>query len=211
MVKLYVEGGGQTADLQGKCREGFRKFLKKAGLKGKMPRIIASGARLDAYNDYRKALGKGESAALLVDSEGPVSYTHCSGEPADWQPWQHLETRPGDGWEKPDGATDKDCHLMVQCMESWLLADQATLKAYFGQGFNANSLPAGISLGDIPKKDVMDGLKAATRQCKTKDRYNKGRHSFGLLGLINPNEVMKRSPWAERFVEQLKKKMAATP
>lgn len=34
MVKIYVEGGGDSAALKTVCREGFSKFLSKAGLAG---------------------------------------------------------------------------------------------------------------------------------------------------------------------------------
>ena len=33
MVKLYVEGGGDTAALKTACREGFTTFVTNAGIK----------------------------------------------------------------------------------------------------------------------------------------------------------------------------------
>ena len=44
-VRLYVEGGGDSKKLRVQCRRGFRKFVEKAGLKGRMPRIVACGGR----------------------------------------------------------------------------------------------------------------------------------------------------------------------
>ena len=44
---------------------------------------------------------------LLVDAERPVA---SSG------PWGHLNAPP-DSWVRPAGATDDQCHLMVQVME----------------------------------------------------------------------------------------------
>lgn len=48
-AKVYVEGGGDRKDLKSKCREGFRKFFEKAGLTGRMPRIVTCGGRRSGY------------------------------------------------------------------------------------------------------------------------------------------------------------------
>lgn len=209
-VKLYVEGGGDAKSLQIECRHGFRAFLEKAGLKGKMPGIVACGGRRQAYEDYCTALKDGKLAALLVDSEAPVAAEHQQpqNQPAQWQPWQHLKARPGDGWDRPAGAQDADCHLMVQVMESWFLADRETLKEFFGQGFQESALPAAshpIEL--LPKDELYRALKQATQHCKTKAEYSKGEHSFKLLAKIDSAKVMAASPWARRLVDELKKKM----
>ena len=97
---------------------------------------------------------------------------------------------------------------MVQIMESWFLADRATLQTFFGQGFNANALPAAQnSLDGIAKPTVYSALEQATKGCKTKASYGKGEHSFKLLAKIDPASVTSASPWAKRFVDELKKKM----
>ena len=205
-MKLFVEGGGPGA-VGKRCRAGFLGFLKKAGLRV-MPRIVACGSRQKAYRDYRDALKKGQAAVLLVDSEFPIDAARQSGKPADWRPWAHLEVR--DRWAKPQRAADADCHLMVQCMESWFLADRETLASYFGQGFREKALPDVASLvEDIPKDEVFDGLKAATRDCAPKGGYEKGRHSFELLGKIDPGIVSDQSPWAKRFIGHLQGRMSA--
>ena len=144
---------------------------------------------------------------LLVDSEAPVNPEHQAGQAADWQPWRHLKAR--DNWPEPAGATDADCHLMVQCMESWFLADRDTLAGYFGHGFRGNALPATDAIEGIAKEQVMDGLQQATHACPTKGRYNKGQHSFELLGKIRPRRVCDQSPWARRFIGRLETKMSA--
>lgn len=209
MVKLYVEGGGDAAALKTACREGFSSFIAKAGLKGHMPRVVACGGRQDAFESFRTAIRNGDSAMLLVDSEEPVLGRYQDGEEkAQWQPWQHLKQRQGDGWDKPADSVDTDCHLMVQCMESWFLADRNTLKTFFGQGFQESSLPAtGNAVEAISKTLVYQSLSQATKDCKSKAPYGKGEHSFKLLTLIAPSSVTSASPWAARFVEQLKVKM----
>lgn len=44
---------------------------------------------------------------------------------------------------------------------------------------------------------------------KSKAEYGKGEHSFPLLARIDPATVMAASPWAKRFVDELKKKVGA--
>ena len=213
-MKLYVEGGGDTALLKSACREGFTKFLGKAGLAGRMPRIVACGSRADAYDSFCTALRSGEAAMLLVDSEAPVLPAAQLGDAAQpndraqWQPWLHLKQRQGDEWDQPHGSDDLQCHLMVQCMEAWILADRETLKAFFGQGFKDRSLPAPAHrVEGIGKQQIYDALAKASRDCKTKSSYGKGEHSFKLLAMINPAKVSEASPWAQRLIETLQARM----
>jgi hypothetical protein len=209
VVKLYVEGGGDSAALKVECRSGFANFLARAGLRRK-PRIVACGSRRNAYESFCTAVANGESALLLVDSEAPVSARHQQGSPDTWIPWQHLKERAGDGWDRPSNAKEADCHLMVQCMEAWLLADREVLKAFFGQGCKESSLPAPSgSVEAITKVQLYKSLADATRDCRTKGQYGKGEHSFRLLSLADATKVTSASPWANRFVEELKKRMDA--
>lgn len=122
-VRLYVEGGGDSASLKGLCREGFSTFLEKAGCKNRMPRIVACGGRQSAYDMFMTACKSNEPCMLLIDSEDLVSEA---------SPWKHLANRTGDEFTKPDNATDDHCHLMVVCMESWFLADKVALADFFG-------------------------------------------------------------------------------
>ncbi|MCL2714315.1 MAG: DUF4276 family protein [Alphaproteobacteria bacterium] len=208
-MKLYVEGGGDTALLKAACREAFTTFITKAGLKNR-PRIVACGSRRDAFDSFCTAIVSGEDAMLLVDSEGTVSDRHQHGLPDTWQPWAHLKARAGDGWDKPGGTADTQCHLMVQIMESWFLADRLALKTFFGQGFKENALPEPNSATEsIAKSQVYSILARATSNCRTKTPYGKGEHSFKLLTRIDPTKVIQASPWAKRFIDELRKKMDA--
>ena len=146
---------------------------------------------------------------LLVDSEAPVSAAHRQGgDRSKWLPWAHLEQRVGDGWCKPNGSVDTDCHLMVQVMESWFLADRDTLKSFFGNGFKENKLPAASrSIEDVSKADVNRALANATEDCKTKSSYGKGEHSFKLLARIDPDKIAGASCWARRFIDELKTRL----
>jgi len=196
-TKLYVEGGGDSNALRTRCREGFTAFLEKAGLEGRMPRIVACGTRGKAYDHFCTALrqrGSGEFVVLLVDSEEPV--------PPDTGPWKFLSARTGDKWDKPADAADDDVHLMVQCMEAWFLADKDALARYYGQGFAATALPGNPGVEQIPKDDVLQGLRNATRHTQKGD-YDKGEPSFQILAVIDPSKVKNASPHASRFLDHL--------
>jgi hypothetical protein len=205
-VTVFVEGGGDTNHLRAACREGLRTFLTKAGVTAR-PVIKARGSRDKAYESFCIAVSHGAQALLLVDSEALVSAAYQSGaDKGEWKPWEHLRQR--DNWSKPEGATDKDCHLMVVCMESWLMADRPGLQEFFGQGFKPNALPTqSRSIEGIDKQALYQSLKTATAHCKTKAAYGKGEHSFKLLALIDPAKVTGASGWAERFIDELKRRM----
>ena len=170
MVKLYVEGGGDSHALKTECRKGFSSFLKKAGLDGALPRIVASGSRQNAFRDFCKAVANntnGDRIFLLVDSEELVKSSDKNGEPDDWQPWDFLEQK--EQWQKPKLATDSQCHLMAVCMETWLLADTEALKDFYGSDLIEKHLLEGRKdLEAVPKSEIMDALSHATKDCKKK-------------------------------------------
>lgn len=199
-VKIYVEGGGDRRRLRIKCRQGFSEFFERAGFTGKMPAITACGSRHDAFDDFCTGLRQrkaDEFSVLLVDSEAPV----------DTGVWAHLRSR--DEWSKPENATDEQAHLMVQCMETWLVADKDTLAEYFGPEFNMGAIPARDDVEAIDKDEVFRALSAATLQCARKGQYDKGRHSFQILATIDPAVIEKKSPHAARLMEMLRSKLNA--
>jgi hypothetical protein len=194
-VKLFVEGGGDSDSLKSRCREGFTTFLRKAGIEN-LPRIVASGGRKAAFDDFCTEVKQSGSAFLLVDSEEQVQ-----GEFA--KPWDHLKSRSGDRWEKPSEAMDSQCHLMVVCMESWFLGDKDSLELYYGQHFRRSALPQNPEIEAISKQPLFDGLKNATKDTK-KGSYSKGDHSFRILKELDPKLVCAASPWADRLIIALK-------
>lgn len=169
-----------------------------------MPRIVACGGREQAFEAFCTAVKNGEKALLLVDSECSVSNTFQQGNDIHtWLPWAYLQWH--DDWQIPQGAYDTDCHLMAQCMETWLLADKHALQRFFGQQFHTNALPnTPQSLKNIAKIQIMEALKSATEHCEKTGKYSKGEHSFKLLACIDPRIVMEKCPWAKRFIEILK-------
>jgi hypothetical protein len=195
---LVVEGGGDSKDLKTRCREAFSKLLREAGLEGRMPRIVAGGSRGRARKKFEGLLASGEKhVLLLVDSEAPVD------SPNEGRPWAHLKAR--DQWQKPAGASDEQCHLMVQCMESWFLADPEAVASYFGQGFKGGDLPKkeDRAIEQVPKEKVFQSLDRAAKGTKKKG-YRKGAHAFSLLATIDPKKIENDSPWAKRFFDRMR-------
>lgn len=190
-VRLYVEGGGNRAQLRSACRRGFSTFIREAGMQDRMPRIVACGSRRNAYDRFKTAQATDVNAVLLVDAEGQVT---AQG------PWQHLKMR--DDWDQPNGATDDQCHLMVQVMESWFLADVDALESFYGQRFHSQALRANRDVEQVAKQDVLDRLEQATRDTR-KGRYSKGEHSFEILAKLDPEKVRRASDYADRFLASL--------
>ena len=191
---MYVEGGGESDSLRTECRKAFNKLLAQLPtLLGRMPRIVAAGSRQTAYDLFctaMKSASADEFPMLLVDSESAVQ-SHSK--------WEHVRLRPGDGWPKPEGAKEDQLFFMVQCMESWFLAERQKLVAYFGQGFYENSVPKTVNIEDIPKQTVLQSLAESSRHCKTKGPYSKSRHSFQILAGLDPKQIGAASPHADAF------------
>jgi hypothetical protein len=192
-VKVYVEGGGDTKKQKSTFRKGFVIFIEKAGLKKSMPEITPCGSRNDTFARFKAThAGNNEKVFLLVDAEAPV---------AEAEPWQHLKER--DGWDRPIGAKDEQCHLMVQFMESWFMADREALRSYYKGGFREQALSKNPNIEAILKQDVNNALKSATKDTSKGD-YDKGNHSSGILETLDPAKVMSASPYAKRFFDCLR-------
>lgn len=197
VAEVFVEGGGNK-NLNIELRRAFGSLAEKAGLRGRMPSFVACGSRHEAYKDFVTALEHpepGKTSLLLVDSEDVVSEA---------SPWGHLADRGEDGWRQPAGASEGQCHLMVQAMESWFLADIPALRQYFGPDFRDAALPSRDGIEAAPKAAVIEGLTKAAKKTR-KGGYDKGRDSFGILKTLDVAKVRAASPWADRFFASLDK------
>jgi hypothetical protein len=194
---LYVEGGGDHNEaLTTRCRKAFAEFFLKAGVPRGTVSIIPCGGRRQTYDDFKIAVanrGK-RHPMLLVDSEAPVA------DPAD--PWKHVADREGDKWPRPHGAKNDQIHFMAQAMEAWFYADKEGLAKYYDQHFKSSALSLRTNVEEIPKADLFDRLKRATKDCQ-KGEYSKGQHSFKVLAQIDPSKVRSASPHAERLLTTL--------
>lgn len=198
-VRVYVEGGGDQRSGKAAVREGFSKFLRPLREKARENRIrwdvIACGSRKSAFDDFKIALCLHPDAfnVLLVDAEGPVSQ----------RPWTHLHQR--NGWSKLE-ISDDNCHLMVQVMEAWLIADLVTLANFYGQGFNLNPIPKQSDVESVSKVDLELGIKIATQNTQ-KGEYHKIRHGVKILALVDTEKVRSRTRHCERMFTILLEKL----
>jgi len=192
-VRIYVEGGGDSGSSKAGCREAFRRLFQKLSNLKQNPRVIASGGRMKAFQNFCEAVESGadEVVLLLVDAERPVTASV----------WIHLSAAP-DNWRKPQIASDEQAHLMVQSMEAWFLADKEAVTNYYGREFRVNSLPRRHDIENIPKDDLVPTLERASGNTK-KGRYHKARHAYEILALISPAKVRQSSPHAHRFFQVL--------
>ena len=184
MVKqiiIYIEGGRTGKQSQILFRKGFGKFFHdlKSSAKAKQIkfRVSPCGSRNNTYDDFIIGLKYNTDAfnVLLVDSESPVTTS----------PWEHLKNQ--DNWYLSKSHNEQ-CHLMVQMMESWLIADKDSLKTFYGQDFNENAIPANPNVEEISKRDVESSLKVATRNTQ-KGRYHKIHHGPKLLERLDVQKV----------------------
>ncbi|MBN2563359.1 MAG: DUF4276 family protein [Phycisphaerae bacterium] len=195
-VKLYVEGGGAGKDLRITCTRGFRELLNRAGF---TLRPVACGSSNAAFDRFKTALDGGDDhyPMLLVDSEAPVT------KPA----WEHLRDRKQDHWKRPKNADDDQAQLMVQCMETWCVADRKALRGFFGQCLQESALPPLNNLEGRASDDIQKKLRHATRECGDDRMYSKGKRSFELLAKLDPSVLKKHLPHFKSFCDVLAKRL----
>ncbi len=202
--KLYVEGAGHNSEaLHTALRQAFAALLQDAGVE-RRPRVVACGGRVPTLKDFKNAFEQRtriERAFLLVDSESAVA----EGDSV----WDHLKKE--DNWERPEGAKDGSAFLMIQCMETWLVADVESHKACFPQAFNEKALEKWPDLEAVPKRTILERLDQATRADHRPDRatraakrYAKGPLSFEILGRVKASRLEAACPAARRFLEAMR-------
>ena len=191
-----MEGGGDRANSKAMLRQGMEAFLDeiKEAFRQKQWRwkLVCCGGRNEAYKRFMNARTNGEAeiVVLLVDSEESPSAS---------TPSDHLRER--DGWDF-EGIGDATIHLMVQTMETWIVADPEALNSYYGSRFQANSLPRRENLEEVSKREVANALDRATQNTQ-KGRYHKIRHARQLLEQIDPARVRQRCPHCRRLFDIL--------
>jgi hypothetical protein len=217
-IAIYVEGGGDTAQQKAELRNGFDELLsaQKQAARAKRIRwkLVPSGGREAAYKDFVNAVVQTDDqtlCVLLVDSEEPI--------PAEL-PKSRVESRESkkqrqhndslarrshlvnrDNWDFGDGPPEH-IHLMVRCMEAWIVSDPEALSSHYGQGFQANSLPTRVNLEDEDKVSLYAKLRKATRNTR-KGEYAKIKHASKILELIDSKKVAVRCPRFATFTAWL--------
>lgn len=184
-----MEGGGEGRDTKIALRQGMDEFLnpvkEEARNKSWHWKLVPCGARGNAFKAFKNAVRNATARIiiLLVDAEDRVETTAR----------EHLKSR--DQWDL--GFTmDDNVHLMVQTMETWIVADPAALADYYGQNFRESALPVTDNLETISKTKIAQALKSATKATQ-KAAYHKTRHAGDLLKRIDSRKVRQRCPGCE--------------
>lgn len=194
-IAIYMEGGGDRSGTKALLRRGMDAFLdslkQAARDKGLRWKLVACGSRNAALGGFKNAIATEPEAfnVLLVDAEAPVAS----------QPGTHLQER--DSWDL-SGVRESQLHLMVQTMETWIIADPERLSAYYGQGFRTNRLPRRADLEQEPKEQVVTSLEQATKDT-AKGVYHKIRHASDLLAALDVDSVRQRCKHCRRLFEEL--------
>jgi hypothetical protein len=197
-ARIYIEGGGNSKELHTRCQEGFSRLLNLCGFQGKMPRLVACGSRNEAFDRFITAsvnAPEHDFIALLIDSEDPIADVE--------ETWTHLKAR--DGFNKPTGATNDQVLLMVTSMETWFIADRKALINHYGAGLHESALLPLTDLETRTRSAVLKALERATKNCT--NAYQKGKESFKLLALLDPDTLEQQLPSFQRFRRILNEKL----
>ena len=164
-----------------RCRAGW---YPAAEWHSAFPKLPTDGRnpRNHAIADFRKSFRSHPAAIslLLIDSEGPDTGRLFE---AVCQPQQI-----------PERARDK-IFWMVECMESSFLADIEALSRYYRRDLT-EALRGDPNVEEIPKKDVLARLKAATD-----GRYHKTKDAPHILKGILPQRVKQAAPNCRRLFD----------
>lgn len=200
-VRIYVEGGRPGSEAL--MRNGFNQFLKELHERARQKRmrwqVIVSGSRERAYRDFCRALQDHPDAVniLLVDAESAVKEFG--------QPWRHL--RKQDKWDNP-GVGDERCHLMVQTMEAWFIADHEKLALHFGKPIDA--VPDHVNIEAVPKTTI-EKIMAKVGQGEHHRRYDKIADGTKLLTEVRAEIVRRKAPHCERLFHLLGEEIDRAP
>jgi hypothetical protein len=201
-IAIYVEGGGSGALEQKALREGFQAFFSSLCSLARRKRlhwkVVPCGSRDKTLECFSVACRTRPDLfnVLLIDSDVPVQ-----------QPAEHLRRSTRIDLST---VTNEQLHLMVQVMETWLLADRDALAKYYKKGFRMSALPDSREPEDIPKAKVLSSLDDATRDTQ-KRRYHKIWHARDLLTQIDTQKVRAACRHCERLFGMLEQAIANTP
>jgi hypothetical protein len=199
-IAVYMEGGGRASkDGKARLRQGMAEFIRKVVSQKRLGwKVVACGSRNDAHDAFRNAnrTSPENFNILLVDSEGPGTQP----------PRIHLKER--DGWNLT-GVSEESIHLMIQVMETWIVADPDKVAAYYEQGFVKSALPRAQDLEGVEKERIYDALKRATAKTQ-KGEYHKIKHAADLLEEIDPAIVRRRCPSCDRLFATLIRQIDAS-
>lgn len=172
----------------------FRTYLASKGYASMQPVVVACGTRGRTYSRFLHALKHhpNEFILLLVDSEGTVGASETV--------WEYLKKR--DGWERPTAVTDHQAHLMVQCMETWLLHNKQKIADFYKRNFHPNALPVRKDVEELSCAEVVSALRYASKDTVSGE-YHKIKHGPKILASLDPTKVAAASPYCQRLLDLL--------
>ncbi len=158
-VIVYIEGegggsrSGERHYLDGEFRKSWRSFLDPlagtAERGGATFKVVAGHGRGQCYGLFAKPMHSDRDALrlLVVDAEGPVADVG--------KPWDSLP------WKTPPGLSERHCYVIVQCVETWLIADLEAIARYYNRSrecFDKSKIPAWRDLEHISKVKVQSAI-----------------------------------------------------
>jgi len=181
-------------------KSGFDDFFQETKRRARERRCrflpISAGSGETACRDFGIALRTHPDVwnILLRDSQGPVdanaSASLCR---------QH-------GWDKSHAGS---IFWMVQMMEAWFHADRQALQKFYGNGFNESALKKNPNVEEIPKRDLEDGLREATKKTQKGDYFdNKTSHGRKPLAALKPELVQKAAPNCQKLFDAVLARLA---
>lgn len=197
-IKVYVEGGGSTRYTKIPFREGFDAFflyLKDLAFEHDCSlTFVPCGGIEETFRNFDLALTNNSDLInmLLVDADGSV-INNAS-------PKSHLSSR----WHNSN-ATDKQCHLMVQIMESWFFANIDVLYDFYGIDRNNNS-PLDIyqniqNIQNLDKSIIRQTMLDISKCSSYGDyeEYGKVKQAVEILKELNLDIVREKASHCDEF------------
>jgi hypothetical protein len=185
-IRIYFEGDKLL-------KPGFDAFFEEIKRCARERRcsfyLIAGQSGETACRDFGIALRThGE------DSEGPadadLSASHCR---------RHH-------W---DASHAGSIFWMVQMMEAWFHADRNALRRFYGPRFKESALTKNPKVEQIPKKDLEDGLREATKDTQKGDYFDhKTSHGPALLAALESKLVREAAPNCQKLFDAILAKLA---
>jgi len=174
-------------------RGGFEMFFSELKTAARETRstleLIAAKDGLSAYRKAERTHGQAWNL-LLKDSEQSMLANVI-----------HLCERHG-----IDAALVDRVFWMVELMEAWFLADPQMLAEYYGQGFVRTTIGQPADVERVPKAEVLNRLKHATRNT-SKGEYHKVKHAPYLLEKLDGSQVRDRAQQCRQLFEAVMAKL----
>jgi hypothetical protein len=192
-IRIYFEG---DRSLKPGFDAFFAEIKDRAGKRNCNFHLIAGRSGETACRYFGMALRTHPHAwnILLRDSEGPAD-VDLSASLCRQQEWDQRHAG--------------SIFWMVQMMEAWFHADKGAMRKFYGTDFKENALAKNPKVEQIPKKDLEDGLRAATKSTGKGDYFdNKTSHGPALLAELTPKLVREAAPNCQKLFEAVLARLA---